>query len=361
MLTDSLTIAATTRYNFPPQEGNKPFPKHLIELSINSLKDAQNQPFQLNQQFFQYNNNLKEYMQTENPRLEMVSLRPRQEETVVTAVDTSTIKIGETRKGILIGIRGANVWKKKENYKYQRFGPFIFHLTEENKDKVYENLLKPQINSMTRNHIHTSSNLLHITTRISSHLEIWLQSMLSKTVTNSLILYDGSLSSGTIENLRNSMRRALKCGRERGNVVLAFSKITNLRLNGYLITDLLFQHKPPYMLEISGLKSKPPIILFGKIHVAKLSKGNCAFRLDIDENISRNQRVEAVEKLLGNDMVSHSYPETLRLAHILCTFTANEVVAMQHFISNKYDLKLINRPDMHKLLFGPFGKGESHT
>ncbi|MGD8566120.1 MAG: hypothetical protein PVF96_07205 [Candidatus Bathyarchaeota archaeon] len=357
---DSLTIATTTRYNFPPQEGNKPFPKHLIELSINSLKDAQNQPFQLNQQFFQYNNNLKEYTQTENPRLEMVSLKPRQEETAVTAVDTSTIKIGETRKGILIAIRGANVWKKYKKYKYQRFGPFIFHVTEESKDKVYENLLKTQLNSLTRNHIHNSSSLLHITARISSHLEIWLQNMLSKTATNSLILYDGSLSSGTTENLRNSMRRALKHGRKRGNVVLAFSKITNLRLNGYLITDLLFQHKPPYMLEISGLKSKPPIILFGKIHVAKLSKGNFAFRLDIDENISRNRRVEAVEKLLGNDMVSHSYPETLRLAHILCTFTANEVVAMQHFISNEYDLKLINRPDMHKLLFGPFGKGESH-
>jgi hypothetical protein len=69
----------------------------------------------------------------------------------------------------------------------------------------------------------------------------------------------------------------------------------------------------------------------------------------------------AVRKLLGNDLVSQSYPETLRLAHILCTFTANEVLAMRRFITRKCGLHIINRPDMHKLLFGPFGKGESYS
>jgi hypothetical protein len=98
----------------------------------------------------------------------------------------------------------------------------------------------------------------------------------------------------------------------------------------------------------------------GDVYVAKLSKGNCAFRLDIDCEVSPNSRIEAVERLLGNDLVSQSYPETLRLAHILCTFTANEVLAMQHFITRRYGLQIINRPDMHRLLFGPFGRGESY-
>jgi hypothetical protein len=40
----------------------------------------------------------------------------------------------------------------------------------------------------------------------------------------------------------------------------------------------------------------------------------------------------------------------------LCTFTANEVLAMQHFTTRKHGLQLINRPDMHRLLFGPFGR-----
>jgi len=157
------------------------------------------------------------------------------------------------------------------------------------------------------------------------------------------------------------MAEILAQGRERGNTVLAFSKMTNLRVNGCLITDFALEHRPPYLLETVGLKLKPPMLPMGDVYVSKLSNGNWAFRLDVDRQVSRDQRIESVEKLLGNDLISQGYPETLRLAHILCTFTANEVLAMQHFITRKCRLQIINRPDMHKLLFGPFGKGESYS
>ena len=101
--------------------------------------------------------------------------------------------------------------------------------------------------------------------------------------------------------------------------------------------------------------------MLGDVYVARLNKANIAFRLDIDKEIPTPLRLEAVEKLLGNDLYLQSYPETLRLAHILCTFTANEVLAMQHFITRKHGIQIVNRPDMHKLLFGPFGKGESYA
>ena len=80
----------------------------------------------------------------------------------------------------------------------------------------------------------------------------------------------------------------------------------------------------------------------GEVYVAKLGKEKWAFRLDVDREVPSEQRIEAVGKLLGNDLVSQGYPETLRLAHIICTFTANEVLAMQHFITRKCGLKMIN-------------------
>ena len=90
--------------------------------------------------------------------------------------------------------------------------------------------------------------------------------------------------------------------------------------------------------------------------MARLNKANFAFRLDIDYEISTQDRMEAVERLIGNDVFQQSYPETLRLSHILCTFTANEVLAIQHFITRKHGIQIINRPDMHRLLFGSFGR-----
>jgi len=271
------------------------------------------------------------------------------------------MKIGETTTGILIAVRGANVWKQNRNYRYVRLGPFVFHITEENKKEVYSALQRAYFNSPHEHNHQSSPNLLQMPTRIASLLERWLQTMLSKTVSNGLILFDGSLTSGTPDTPTQLMRETLEAARKRHNIVLAFSKMTNLRFNGHLITDIPPGYKPPYLLETAGLKSKPPVVLLGDVYVARLTKGNYAFRLDIDKEVPLGQKIDAAEKLLGNDLFSQSYPETLRLAHILCTFTANEVIAMQHFTTRKHRLRIINRPDMHRLLFGPFGRGEGNS
>jgi hypothetical protein len=276
-------------------------------------------------------------------------------------VDTSTIKIGETSTGIMIAVRGANVWKQNKRYRYVRFGPFIFHVTEENKKQVYETLERTYFNSI-REHSHQGApSILQMPTRIASLLERWLQTMAAKTISNGLILFDGSLTAGTAETPTHRMKEILYSARKGDSVVLAFSKMTNLRANGHRITDLLPNHKPPFLLETEGLRLKPPMVLLGEVYVARLTKGNLAFRLDIDKDVPSQPRIEAVEKLLGNDLFAESYPETLRLAHILCTFTANEVLAMQHFVTRRFGLQIINRPDMHRLLFGAFGKGEGYS
>jgi hypothetical protein len=271
------------------------------------------------------------------------------------------MKIGETNRGIVIAIRGANVWKQHRRYRYMRFGPFIFHFTEENKKQVYETLERTYFSS-PHEHCHQGApTFFQMPTRIASLLERWLQTMAAKTMNNGLILFDGSLTAGTAETPTHRMKEILDTARKGDNVVLAFSKMTTLRVNGHLITDSLPEHKPPYLLETEGLKFKPPIVLLGEVYVARLTKGNLAFRLDIDKEVRPEPRIEAVERLLGNDLFADSYPETLRLAHILCTFTANEVLAMQHFVTRRFGLQIINRPDMHRLLFGLFGKGEGYS
>jgi len=299
--------------------------------------------------------------QTLRLKLEPLLLKPLRTENIVAAVDTSTIKIGETNIGTIIAVRGANVWKQDRRYKYTRFGPFIFHVTEENKKQVYEILEGTYFDSM-REHSHQASpSFLQMPTRIASLLERWLQTMTAKTMNGGIMLFDGSLTAGTAETPTRQMKNILETARRGDNVVLAFSKMTNLRVNGHLITDMLPEHKPPFLLETEGLKPKPPLVLLGEVYVARLTNGKLAFRLDIDKEIAPKPRIIAVEKLLGSDLLMESYPETLRLAHILCTFTANEVLAMQHYVTRRFGLQIINRMDMHRLLFGMFGKGESYS
>lgn len=294
-------------------------------------------------------------------KLPPLSLKPRNVETTVVAVDTSTIKLGETNTGLLLAVRGATVWKQNKTYRYTRFGPFIFHVTEKNKHSVYAILDKAHFELSSRQELRGLPNLLQMPTRIASLLERWLQLMLAKTLNNGLILLDGSLTAGTPDASIGLIKDILSNARTRENFILAFSKMTTIRVNEHVITELPIEHKPPYMIELEGLKPKPPLILLGDVYVAKLASSNYSFRMDIDKEATFEQRIWSVEKLLGNDLLSQGYPETLRFAHILCTFTANEVMAMRHFATRKYGLNIVNRPDMHSLLFGPFGKGEYHS
>ena len=357
MVIEQYTIATTPRYNFPNPTIPSMLPQRFMEQSIISLKQVQNRPFQLNQQIIQQNNDSETQIQGFRLNPKQITLSPEREKTTIAACDTSTIKIGETSTGTLVAIRGANVWRQNKSYRYLRIGPFIFHITTENKAEVYHALERSCFG--TSNHENRQNiNIWQMPMRIASLLERWLQTMLTSMINNGLILFDGSLTAGTGEVPTRTMKEILAKASENNNVILAFSKMTNLRINGHVITDVSFDLKPPCLIETIGLRPKPPITLLGDVFVAKLTHEDYAFRLDISKDLSLEQKIEAVEKLLGNDVISQSYPETLRLAHILCTFTANEVLAMQHFTVRKYGLKLVNRPDMHKLLFGPFGRGE---
>lgn len=201
-------------------------------------------------------------------------------------------------------------------------------------------------------------DILHVQARLTTLLERWIQTSINQTTNNSLILWDGSLTAGTPETPTQAMEQTLKEARENQNTILAFSKMTRLLFDGQRITDLVWKHPPPCIFRgenhpthVGSLKS------LGNVYVARLSGGSCAFRLDIDKELSQAEAVEAVQKLLGNDIVQQSYPETLRLAHIYSTFTANEVLGMQRCIAKESNLKIVTRPNVRRLLFGCFGKG----
>ncbi|MEM4703573.1 MAG: DNA double-strand break repair nuclease NurA [Candidatus Bathyarchaeia archaeon] len=353
------SIAITPKYNFPHLTMDTALPQKLVEQCIITLKHVQKHPFQLNQQDFQQTDN----MNPQHIRLkpQPINLKPNPASIVIAGCDTSTMKIGETSTGILVAIRGANVWKQDKKYHYHRLGPFIFHITEENKREVYSTLEKTYFPAAREQSNHSFLTLPQMPMRIAALLEKWLQLTLAKTITNGIILFDGSLTAGTPDNPISHAKEILSNATERGNIILAFSKMTSLRVNNYLVTDLSADCKPPCLLETSGLRSKPPIVLLGDVYVAKLAYGKYAFRVDVSKDVPLGVRLEAFEKLLGNDALVQGYPETLRLAHVLCTFTANEVIAMQHFAVHKFRLKIINRPDMHRVLFGMFGGGDYYS
>jgi hypothetical protein len=284
--------------------------------------------------------------------IKTIPLEPATEERPVVAIDVSSIRIGETETGELCAIRAAIVWKEKNRYKYQRIGPFPFHITEQNKKEIHK---------LFRNHYFEFSetpNIVNVSARMGNLLERWLQLGISCSTYNSIILWDGSMTAGTVDSPRDEMSRLLEIARNRLNTVLAFSKNTTLRFSGHKLTDYAEKAVPPCLLQISDFPSSSgPVLLLGNIYVAKLTRGVCSFRLDIDKKVPQELGIEAVQSLLGSDLLVQSYPETLRLAHIYSTFTGTEVIGIQRFIAHQYGLRIVTRPNVRRMLFGPFGRG----
>ncbi len=358
LMIQQLGIAATQRYNFPQMNVRTPLPTRFVELSIHSLKHVNDPDFQINQHLFQYRWELQQWMLLGPRGFQSLPLVPKAEETVVTAVDTSWVKIGETSAGTLVAIRGANVWREAKRFRYLRFGPLIFHISDENKESLLSSLQKAHSVGPQTHERRGPSSLWQIMMRLTCTFERSLQFMLCENMSNSVILFDGSLTSSMTDGPMQSLKEVLSIARKGHNVVLALSKATAIRLNGRLITEAFTEDRIPCLFKVNGLEPIRPLEFLGHVYVARLTRGGYSFRLDIDKEVAVTEGIEAVERLLGNDLLSQNYPETLRLAHILCTFTANEILGMQRYVAHRYNLEIFTRPDIHRLLFGPYGKGE---
>jgi hypothetical protein len=357
----------TPKYNFPLPTEALQIPQKFIEISLKTIKTPRQQVLQQPQEVI-FNNystqNLDEdeegpnyfFPNRDHYTVKSIPLKPAKEETTIVGIDVSSIKIGETNEGIICAIRGTIVWKERDRYRYLRIGPFPLHLTEENKTEIYH-LLRQQSLSMPIEPL-SHSNLINMPLKLGNLLERWIKMEISCTSQNSIILWDGSLTAGTNDNPTKTIAQILEISRNRLNTVLAFSKTTQIRLQGHQITDLTGHCKPPYLLQINGFPTTAgPIHLLGDVHVAKLTSNRLSFRLDIDKEITSEQQIEAVQRLLGNDILFYGYPETLRLAHIYSTFTATEVIGIQRFLTKQCKIEMINRPNIRRILFGSFGKG----
>src|SRR6266516_2183410 len=116
------------------------------------------------------------------------------------------------------------------------------------------------------------------------------------------------------------------------SVVIGISKATQLTVGGRNILGLTNEKDGPHLIDISSLVESEyppyPLRFLGRVYVAKLSSDGFLFRTDIDRESSQEQAQQALERLAGLDVIFHGYPETLRIAHIFSTFTANEILAV---------------------------------
>jgi hypothetical protein len=283
----------------------------------------------------------------------VITLNPISTDRTVVAVDTSTIKLGELADSALCAVRGAVVVLENKRYRYVTYGPLVFSIG-------YNNLAASQdFASLGLPPFSGEPNVDSLLKRIRNVLERWLQFNVSSSIPDGFVLLDGSLTAGTPDNPSKELERILETARRAGSTVIAISKKTKLRINNQSLTDLLENRLEPCILEVDEQVTDQfppyPVRFLGRVFVGKLAKSGFPFRIDVDRQISKPETLDGFCELIGTDIVDQGYPETLRMAHILSTFTATDVLAMQAFAAARFGVQLIPKLALRRSLFGPFG------
>jgi hypothetical protein len=281
------------------------------------------------------------------------TLEPVRTARPVAAIDTSTIKLGELEDGILCALRGAIVILERKQYRYLRYGPFVFSLVYNRTavSKTLETLGFPPFSG--------EPNIDGLLKRVRNMLERWLQLTIGSSLANAFILVDGSLTAGTPDNPCRDLEGILEVVRRSRSSMIAISKKTRLRIKNEGLTSLIEHESNPCILDVDTEVTEQfppyPVRFLGRVFVAKLARFGFPFRVDIDRQISSGNALSEISQLAGTDIVDQGYPETLRMAHVLSTFTATDVLAMQSLAEARFGLRMMPKLALRHSLFGPFG------
>jgi hypothetical protein len=284
----------------------------------------------------------------------VLPLHPASSTRSVVAIDTSTIKLGELEDGTLCALRGSTVLLDRKQYKYVKYGPLVFSLGN-NSHEALEHF--SDLGLITQ--FSGEPNIDGLLKRIRNAFERWIQLTVSSSVTNGFVLVDGSLTAGTPDNPTKELERILETARRNRNIIIAISKKTKLRIHNQPITTLTDPATEPCLYDIDREITEQfpayPVQFLGRVFVGKLARRAFTFRIDVDREIPIDETTVGMSQLVGTDIVDQGYPETLRLAHILATFTAGDVLGMQAFAASRFGVQLIPKLELRRSLFGPFG------
>jgi len=270
-------------------------------------------------------------------------IHPSEKLTIVSAVDSSVIYLTRTKEGKLYAAKsGIVISAGKRILSHLRLGPMLIHITE-------EFLQNSKIECNLAGLVLVDSNIAKRLTRI--RLERAIQLVLSRRLKNSIILIDGALKPSIFEDGYSTMQRIIEISTMSNNDVIGLSKNTNMTI--LLQLEKVLKALPyPACVDIAYVIKSLARNTMGNNFLVKLGKNEYeyVFRADICP-VSGND-LACLGRLIGNDMLFRSYPESLRIAHHVSIFTNTEVSSLKGLISRFHGKEDFDQATVRKNVLG---------
>lgn len=269
----------------------------------------------------------------------ITTLRSIKENALVAAIDSSSIKLAETEDGSVYGIKcGIATAYAGQTLMHFKIGPVLFYLSE---SAIHESELDERLSRLVLLDDDLAKRLIRVRAERAIQIEI------ASHFTNSIILIDGSLKASIFEDRERSLNKISESCVLRRNMLIGISKSTRLKALERTAAPLAKIPGPAY-IDVNDIIKSLISNTFGSSLMVKLEKGNCPIlRADIVGDKS-----QSLGMLLGNDAVAGGYPETLRLAHYISTFTSTEMTCLRSHVLNSYDVTELPAEDIRRTLLG---------
>lgn len=271
----------------------------------------------------------------------LTTIQPIMDNTLVSAIDSSSIKIAETDEGSLYGVKcGIAISISCHAVMHFKIGPMLVYLSE-------KTIKHSELDHRLVRVVLTDNDSARRLIRVRVERAVLLG--LSARIKLSIILIDGSLKSSLFENKHQSLKHVAENCSLGESALIGITKNTKLKILGRISTPLARIKGPAYMdveLIIKSLIRNS----FGNNLLVKFSENSPILRADIVA--TKYDKDESLGKLLGNDSMAHGYPETLRLAHHICTFTKTEVCCLRGHVLNNCEVTQLASEDIRRTLLG---------
>ncbi|MFQ5969968.1 MAG: hypothetical protein ACE5J2_05695 [Nitrososphaerales archaeon] len=259
------------------------------------------------------------------------------EPAAIAAIDSSCVLIGETSDGSIYSAKcGLALSFMGKAVMHVRIGPVLFYI---NDDTVRSSNLDGKFAKFVLFDTSAAKRMIRV------RVERVIQNEISKFLRNAIILVDGSLKNSVFEDSINGLKHILQNCLANENQLVGISKTTKLKVL-YRLASLMRKNGACYIDVESIVKSLVSNII-GRPLLAKFSSDGIALRVDV-----LNKPSESLGKLITNDALPDGYPETLRLAHHISTFTKTDVSCIRSFVLSRFSTREMMREDVRRTLLG---------
>lgn len=275
------------------------------------------------------------------------------------AIDTGTIQIGSTERGVVVAVRGAVVIQRSGSYSLVKLGSKLIYISQDNAisllKSIGQGLGKANMFIMTdENGVESpkSGPLSHIQDRVRNYVERKLQRFAVAQIEGGIVLFDGALSAMEWDTPLPYLQGTLDSAFTKGNSLVGICKKSSLQVEGVNVAYSLRETQEPCFQKIEETESRgvyPRSI--AESFAVRLGPGGFSFRVDVCPYIVPSQ--EILNRLYRSSRMALGYPFLLKLAHIHSVFTKREVIQLQVLAAQNYGLRL-QRPQDISILFAPF-------